>query len=433
MKHYVFCLLLINIASRSFGQDIYFPPTSGNTWDTYSISELGWCEDSLDELLTYLDESNTKAFLVLKDGKIVIEHYFDEFTEDSLWYWASAGKSLTSLLVGMAQEDGLLNINNPTSDYLGQGWTSLTPEQEELITVRHQLTMTTGLSDQVGNVDCTDPECLVFLDNPGERWAYHNAPYTLLDDVLFEATGQNLNAFILSNISIGTGIYGAYIPIDYNNVFFSTPRVMARFGSLILNEANWNGTQILGDMTYYNDMINSSQDLNESYGYLWWLNGSNSYMLPGSQFVFPGLLTPDAPADMFSAMGKNGQILNVVPSQNITVIRMGEAPTNEIFFVPNVYNNTIWQYLNGVICEDVSVNNYDESSEIEVYPNPTSDIIRINGINSHSHIQLYDAVGKKVLSATGQNTISLSELSDGMYTLIIQNKNETLAKKITLQ
>jgi hypothetical protein len=156
-------------------------------------------------------------------------------------------------------------------------------------------------------------------------------------------------------------------------------------------------------------------------------------MLPGSQFVFPGLLTPDAPADMFSAMGKNGQILNVVPSQNITVIRMGEAPTNEIFFVPNVYNNTIWQYLNGVICEDVSVNDYDESSEIEVYPNPTSDIIRINGINSHSHIQLYDAVGKKVLSATGQNTISLSELSDGMYTLIIQNKNETLAKKITLQ
>jgi CubicO group peptidase (beta-lactamase class C family) len=433
MKHYVFCLLLINIASRSFGQDIYFPPTSGNTWDTYSISELGWCEDSLDELLTYLDESNTKAFLVLKDGKIVIEHYFDEFTEDSLWYWASAGKSLTSLLVGMAQEDGLLNINNPTSDYLGQGWTSLTPEQEELITVRHQLTMTTGLSDQVGNVDCTDPECLVFLENPGERWAYHNAPYTLLDDVLFEATGQNLNAFILSNISIGTGIYGAYIPIDYNNVFFSTPRVMARFGSLILNEANWNGTQILGDMTYYNDMINSSQDLNESYGYLWWLNGSNSYMLPGSQFVFPGLLTPDAPADMFSAMGKNGQILNVVPSQNITVIRMGEAPTNEIFFVPNVYNNTIWQYLNGVICEDVSVNDYDESSEIEVYPNPTSDIIRINGINSHTHIQLYDAVGKIVFSAIGQNTISLSELSDGMYTLIIQNKNETFATKITLQ
>jgi CubicO group peptidase (beta-lactamase class C family) len=431
MKHYVFCLLLINIASRSFGQDIYFPPTSGNTWDTYSISELGWCEDSLDELLTYLDESNTKAFLVLKDGKIVIEHYFDEFTEDSLWYWASAGKSLTSLLVGMAQEDGLLNINNPTSDYLGQGWTSLTPEQEELITVRHQLTMTTGLSDQVGNVDCTDPECLVFLDNPGERWAYHNAPYTLLDDVLFAATGQNLNAYILSNISIGTGIYGAYIPIDYNNVFFSTPRVMARFGSLILNQANWNGTQILGDMTYYNDMINSSQDLNESYGYLWWLNGSNSYMLPGSQFVFPGLLTPDAPADMFSAMGKNGQILNVVPSQNITVIRMGEAPTNEIFFVPNVYNNTIWQYLNGVICEDVSVNDYEESSEIEVYPNPTSDIIRINGINSHTHIQLYDAVGKIVFSAIGQNTIPLSELSDGIYNLVIQNKNETVVKKIT--
>jgi hypothetical protein len=180
-------------------------------------------------------------------------------------------------------------------------------------------------------------------------------------------------------------------------------------------------------------MVSTSQNLNEAYGYLWWLNGSDSYMLPGSQFVFPGLLTPDAPADMFSAMGKNGQILNVVPSQNITVIRMGEAPTNEIFFVPNVYNNTIWQYLNGVICEDVSVNDVDQSNEIEVFPNPTSDIIRINGINSNTQIQIFDSVGKNVLSVKGQNSISLSELSNGMYTLIIQDKNETIVKKITLQ
>jgi CubicO group peptidase (beta-lactamase class C family) len=433
MKHSILCLFLLGICLRSIGQDIYFPPTSGNNWDTYSISELGWCEDSLDELFTYLDESNTKAFMVLKDGKIVIEHYFDEFTQDSVWYWASAGKSLTSFLVGMAQEDGLLDINNPTSDYLGQGWSSLTPEQEELITVRHQLTMTTGLSDQEENADCTDPECLVYLENPGERWAYHNAPYTLLDGVIENATGQGLNAYLLQNVGLQTGLYGLYVQVDYNNVFFSTPRVFARFGSLILNEANWNGNQILGDMDYFQSMISPSQNLNESYGYLWWLNGSDSYMLPGSQFVFPGLLTPDAPEDMFSAMGKNGQILNIVPSQNLTVIRMGEAPTNEIFFVPNVYNNTIWQYLNGVICEDVGVNEKEEISMIEVYPNPASDIIRINGINSHSRIQLFDAVGKNVFSAIGQNAIPLSEFSDGIYTLVIQNKNETVVKKLTIQ
>jgi hypothetical protein len=64
---------------------------------------------------------------------------------------------------------------------------------------------------------------------------------------------------------------------------------------------------------------------------------------------------------------------------------------------------------------------------------PTSDIIRINGINSNTQIQIFDSVGKNVLSVKGQNSISLSELSDGIYTLIIQDKNETIVKKITLQ
>lgn len=61
------------------------------------------------------------------------------------------------------------------------------------------------------------------------------------------------------------------------------------------------------------------------------------------------------------------------------------------------------------------------------------DIIRINGINSHSRIQLFDAVGKNVFSAIGQNAIPLSEFSDGIYTLIIQNKNDRAAKKFSIQ
>ncbi|MBK6945841.1 MAG: serine hydrolase [Flavobacteriales bacterium] len=66
---------------------------------------MGWCADQIPPLLQYLDSNNTKAFIVLKDGRIAIEHYFDTFTQDSVWYWASAGKSLTSFLVGLAQQD----------------------------------------------------------------------------------------------------------------------------------------------------------------------------------------------------------------------------------------------------------------------------------------------------------------------------------------
>jgi len=57
-------------------------------------------------LRTYLDGNNTKAFLVLQDGRLVYEEYFEAFTRDSIWYWASAGKSLTAFLTGMAQQEG---------------------------------------------------------------------------------------------------------------------------------------------------------------------------------------------------------------------------------------------------------------------------------------------------------------------------------------
>jgi CubicO group peptidase (beta-lactamase class C family) len=97
---------------------IYFPPTTGNNWQTTTPAELGWCEDQLPELISFLESNNTKAFLVLKNGRIVIENYFGTFTQDSLWYWASAGKTLTSYLVGIAQQNGQLSINDLSSSYL---------------------------------------------------------------------------------------------------------------------------------------------------------------------------------------------------------------------------------------------------------------------------------------------------------------------------
>ncbi len=130
-------------------QNLYFPPNTGNTWDTISPASLGWCQNELDTLVNYLDQINTKAFILLKDGKIVVEEYFGTFTQDSLWYWASAGKSLTAFTVGIAQQEGYLSIDDTSSQYLGQGWTVCPPAKEEMISIRHQLSMNTGLDDGV--------------------------------------------------------------------------------------------------------------------------------------------------------------------------------------------------------------------------------------------------------------------------------------------
>lgn len=322
----------------------YFPPATGTRWDTTGPAALGWCPARMDSLYNYLEAEGTRAFILLVDGRIVLERYFNGHTVTSNWYWASAGKTLTAFLVGLAQQDGYLSIADTSSKYLGQGWTACAPAQEERITIRHQLTMTTGLDDGVSSVDCTLDSCLVYKADPGTRWAYHNAPYTLLDSVLRAATGMTMNTYVSQKLKSVTGMNGAYVSPDYNNVFYSTARSMARFGLLVQNRGTWDTTPVMTDSVYFNDMINTSQNLNRSYGYLWWLNGKEGYMMPTLQTVFPGSMMPNAPADVHMALGKNGQFLNVAPSRNMVWVRMGDSPQSVP--VPHLLNDAVWAYIN---------------------------------------------------------------------------------------
>jgi CubicO group peptidase (beta-lactamase class C family) len=409
-------------ATTLHAQELYFPPTTGSTWETTDPASLGWCTDNIPALLDFLADSNSKAFIVLKDGRIVIEEYFGTFTADSSWYWASAGKSLTAFLVGMAQEDGLLDIDEPSSTYLGSGWTSCTPEQEAAITIRDQLQMTTGLDDS-GDLDCTDPECLTYLAAPGTRWSYHNAPYTLLDGVITGATGQTLNSYLFNDLTSATGISGLFLQVGYNNVLFSRPRSMARFGLLALGQGSWNGTPILADTDYFTAMTSPSQALNPAYGYLWWLNGQSNYLLPGVDLLLPGSLMPNAPDDIYAALGKNGQIINVSPSTGLVVVRMGNLPGG--IFVPNVYNNDIWEYLNAVVCTPTSMAPAIREGDFQLYPNPVKDQLTITLPTATGPVDLriLDAVGRTIHQQQLNSTtadVDLEALPAGSYRCVLE-------------
>lgn len=334
--------------------ELYFPPTNGSEWESIDLNSLDWKESELENLYNHLSTNNTRAFIVLKNGKIAIEKYWGNnilntsaFNESSQWYWASAGKTLTATLVGIAQQEGFLNVNDKSSDYLGNGWTALTLEKENLITVKNQLSMTTGLDYEVPNLDCTNPSCLEYKSDAGTQWYYQNAPYTLLEEVVSSATGIDYNTYTDQKIESIIGMNGQWRPLGFNNVYWSSPRDMARFGLLILNKGNWNSTQVLSDENYFTQMINSSQELNPSYGYLWWLNGQSSTQFPGIPFTLPIELSSNAPNDLFAGMGKNGQFLDIVPSQNLVVIRMGESPDNSL--VPIEFHNEMWEKLNSVL------------------------------------------------------------------------------------
>lgn len=326
---------------------LYFPQNTSDTWETVSLDDLGWNQTAVQELYSFLVEENSKSFIILKDGKIAIEWYAADHNKDAPWYWASAGKTLTSFTTGIALEEGHLELTDKTSSYLGQGWTSLSPEKEDLITVWNQLTMTSGMDDTQG--DCKTPDCLTYIADAGTRWAYHNAPYTMIQDVISNATQVDFETYFNEKLVTKIGMTGQWLSTNgENNVFWSTARSMARFGLLNLNNGIWDEEVILGHTAFLNDMKTTSQDLNKSYGYLWWLNGKESAMIPTLQIVFDAELIPDAPEDLFAGLGKNDQKLYVVPSQNLVVVRMGED-TGEAAAGPSGFDNELWLRINSII------------------------------------------------------------------------------------
>ncbi len=430
MRHILTAILsLVLFSSRA--QLPYFPPAvAGSAWATTAPSSLGWCADRIDSLYNYLGAHNTKAFIVLKDGRIVLEHYFGTFSQDSLWYWASAGKTLTSTVVGIAQQEGYLNIDSASSTYLGAGWTSETAAQEQQITVRNQLTMTSGLNDGVSNNACTTPSCLEYLAPAGTRWAYHTGVYALLQQVVANATGQTFQQYFAAKVRNPIGMDGTWTTLSGNPVYVSTVRSMARYGLLALNHMVWAGDTLLHDTAYFHAATTPSQSLNPSYGYLWWLNGQSSFMLPQTQIHFPGSLMPDAPADMYCGLGKNDQLLNVVPSRGLVLVRLGEA-AQESVQVSAVFNNIIWQYMNQLDCTE-GVAQVMPVQGCTLLPNPAKNTVRLvlpQGQIPQS-IEVLDALGHTVLTASRATELELSTLTPGLYMVKTRTGSEQFISRL---
>lgn len=323
---------------------LYFPTNTG-TWQTTSTTELGWKTSAVADLKTFLAQTNTKSFMILVNGRIVMEEYFNGQTATAEWEWNSAGKTLISTITGIAQQEGLLKIGNKASDYLGTAWTSMPLEKENLITVKNLLTMTSGNDD---TKQLMIKPNLGYVADAGSRWAYSNI-FQKLTDVVAKASNKDFETYFDEKLKNKIGMDGSWNFGTIFTIYNSTARSMARFGLLALNKGKWKDEQIINE-TYFGESINTSQSINPSYGYLWWLNGKSKFMIPGEQTVYNGFLVPNAAADMYAAMGANDQRIYVIPSKKMVVIRMGNAsnPINPNFAV-SVFDNDLWAKINAVI------------------------------------------------------------------------------------
>lgn len=323
-------------------ETLYFPPLSGTTWETKTLESLGWKQSAVQPLLDYLELKHSKGFIILVNGRIVMENYFNGHDAITNWYWASAGKTLTSTMTGIAQQENLININNKVSQYIGTGWTSIPLAKENLITCKHLLTMTSGLDDSTDDVS---PAALTYVADAGTRWAYHNV-YVKLQDVIAQASGQSWSNYFNAKLRDKIGMNGTWFTSGNNIVYYSTTRSMARFGLLMYNKGKWENNVILNE-NYFNEATNTSQNINLGYGYLWWLNGKANYHLPQSQLTFQGSIIPSAPSDMFMALGKNDQKIYIVPSKKMVVIRMGDAADN-VNLALSDFDDTLWKKINAL-------------------------------------------------------------------------------------
>jgi len=236
-----------------------------------------------------------------------------------------------------------LTINNKVSDYIGTGWTSAQLEKENLITCKNLLSMNSGLNDLSDNISA---ENLQYIADAGDRWAYHRV-FLKLQDVVSTASNQTWTSYFNTNLKDKIGMSGSWIPFENTNVYWSTTRSMARFGLLTSANGKWEDTQIISE-DYLNDATNTSQSINLAYGYLWWLNGKSTYHLPQTQIEFSGSLIPNAPNDMYCALGKNDQKIYIVPSKKLVIIRMGESAEGSNFALSD-FDNELWEKINAFI------------------------------------------------------------------------------------
>lgn len=269
------------------------------------------------EVLAWSGKHASSALVVAEGPRILAEARWDRpgsrvgTTPDG---WpiedvASVQKSITSVLVVVAREQGRLGLDDPVVRWLGPGWSRAPADGEAAITVRHLLTMTSGLRED-----------LTAEAAPGTRWRYNTPAYSRLLAVLAAAAGRELpdltRQWLTGPLEMRhsrwerrPGPAAALNPWG----FLTTAHDLLRFGRMILA----GGRPVVRDCAGLEVMLQPTRDLNPDYGGLWWLNSS---AVPGRA----GRRIPSAPAGLFAAEGARDCRLYLLPERDLIVVRLGE-------------------------------------------------------------------------------------------------------------
>ena len=315
MLRLIACLLLsVVFCLRTATAETAWP---GDDWETATPASQGLDADQLDKARAWLETHNSKSGLVVRHGRIVAEWYFGGVDRNSKFAAYSTTKSLSSMATGLAIADGKLALDHTVGQYLPD----VSPESKRAVTVKQLLSMTSGVHN-----DSTFPQrddqfsyalqTAAMDHEPGAKWDYNNTGLALLSPVFQKATGREIDEFLNERVFQPIGIrsedwtweHRQDRALPYSGCH-TTARSLARIGLLVLHQGKWRDQQLV-PAPWLAESVAPSQELNKSYGYLWWNNKTNKW--------------PGVPGDAFAALGKWDNNILVVPSLDLVVIRQSD-------------------------------------------------------------------------------------------------------------
>lgn len=315
------------------------PTETLDGWHSATPTETGLDEHPLVKLIgeiaafepTELRQPYIHGLLIAHRGKLVVEEYFHgyhrELTHDS----RSAGKSLTSALLGIAIHKGFISsVDQPIYPLFGGVEAFANPDpRKERMTLRHLVTMSSGFdcndndSNSLGHEDKMQNQDeqpdwyrytldLPMVREPGESGAYCTAGMNLIGGVIREVSGMSLPQFFQQQFAEPMGVehYQMGLSPSYHGYMGGgirlRPRDFLKLGQLYLDGGVWQGKRILSEEWVQESAApHSSLNSSDDYGFAWW---RKNYEVNGQTIA------------TYYASGNGGQLLFVVPELDMVVL-----------------------------------------------------------------------------------------------------------------
>lgn len=286
---------------------------------------------------------NLYSLLIVKNGYLIAEKYFNGFTVNEAIQTASVTKSIISALTGIAiRENVIEGTDQKLKDFFPEiAWESTDPRKSE-ITVEQILEMRSGYpwEEVYGYLETLSRSSnwIPFLKefplvhDPGTQFGYSNFTAHIMGIIIARSAKQSLLSFARDYLFDDLGISVPKWPADANGYYYGsgdiymTPRNLAKFGQLFLDEGVWNGVQyipsewikssfqVYSSSTYGRDILTNIRTL--KYGYLWWSGTSGSHQI-------------------WFAWGHGGQMVVIIHDLNMVVVATA--------YVPGIFDPDAWQ------------------------------------------------------------------------------------------